>query len=420
MLMRYLSLLIIGLLFNLPGQSQASKQIDWPADIDFLAKELPNKHFNFFSVKDEKEFLDGLEKIKLSCANLTDFEVSIKLQQLISGFGDSHTTVNYMQFVDKNKILPINLNWFSDGLYILHTTHENNEILGHQLLSLNGVLLKTIQDSLSTLITKDNQAMIIKSIPNIIPLVQVLEYFGFVKAQEIELRLKDINGVEKTYFIKMTEMTKQNRMTYKPDSLALCFRNETIFFNEYYQKEDNIYYLQYNKCWSKEIEKQYGNAKQAKKMPSFKEFENRVFQTLNKNPIDKVVFDLRFNSGGSSPQGTDFINKFSKFLVKKPEMKTYVILGRKTYSSAIINAMDFKRIMNVTFIGEETSGKPNHFGEVKSFQLPNSGIKVYYSTKYFERTKQKVSSLIPEVKLSTSFSDYKNGIDPVYEWIKKQ
>lgn len=215
-------------------------------------------------------------------------------------------------------------------------------------------------------------------------------------------------------------MTRQNRKMYKPDSLALCFRNERAFFIDYYQTTDNIYYLQYNRCWSKELELRYGNAQNAEKMPSFKDFEEKVFQTLDKNSIDKIVFDIRFNGGGNSSQGTEFIEKFAKLLEKNKNTKIYVILGRNTFSSAILNAMDFKRMTNAIFIGEETSGKPNHFGEVKSFQLPGSGIRVNYSTKYFKRTDENVSTISPDIKLEPGFSDFVSGIDPAYEWVKKQ
>jgi hypothetical protein len=417
---RNLSLLIIVLLLNLVCNSQTLKQVDWTADIDFLATELPQKHYDFFTVKDKKEFLVGLDKIKLSSPKLTDIEVAIKLQQLIAGFGDSHTAVNYGQLIDKNKMLPLHLYWFSDGLYILHTTQENMEILGHQIVSVNGVPLKTITDSLGTMTTNDNQAIIKNSIPKLLPLVQVLECFGFVKEQEIKLELKDLNGIKKTHILKFAEMTRQNRKTYKPDSLALCYRNERAFFVDYYQAKDNVYYLQYNRCWSKELELQNGNTQNAEKMPSFKEFEERVFQTLANNKVDKLVFDMRFNGGGNSVQGTQFIEKLAKFLENNSKIKLYVVLGRNTFSSAILNAMDFKRLTNAVFVGEETSGKPNHFGEVKNFKLPSSGIRIDYSTKYFKRTDEKVTTISPDIKLEPSFSDFASGIDPVYEWIKNQ
>lgn len=418
--MRIFSLLIIGLILNNLCISQTIKEIDWSSDIDFLAEELPRKHYNFFTVKNKDDFFSSLNKIKLSSKDLKDFEVAIKLQQLIATFGDSHTSVSYSQFINKNKILPLHLYWFNDGLFILHTTQENIEILGHQILSINGVPLKTITDSLSTLITIDNKAILKSSIPKLIPLVQILEYFGFVKGQKIELGLKDLNHKIKTHIISPAEMNRQNRKMYKSDSLALCFINERAYFVDYYQATEKIYYLQYNKCWSKELELQYGNAKNAEKIPSFKEFEEKVLQTLNNKPIDKVVLDIRFNAGGNSTQGSEFIEKLAVYLAKNPEVKVYVILGRNTFSSAILNAMDFKRLTNATFVGEETAGKPNHFGEVRSFQLPKSGVVVNYSTKNFKRTEEDINTISPDITQESSFRDFSKGIDPAFEWIRKQ
>ena len=161
----------------------------------------------------------------------------------------------------------------------------------------------------------------------------------------------------------------------------------------------------------------YGSPARAAMLPSFEEFESRVFETLNREPVEKLLVDIRFNTGGSSPQGTSFVEKLAPYLNKHPETKLYVVLGRNTFSSAIINAMDFKRLTEAVFLGESTSGKPNHFGEVKSLQLPTSGIVVNYSTKYFTRTKEDLKTLEPDVWLEPTFRDYIRGIDPVYEWV---
>lgn len=82
--------------------------------------------------------------------------------------------------------------------------------------------------------------------------------------------------------------------------------------------------------------------------------------------------------------------------------------------------MDFKHLTDAVVIGEETAGKPNHFGEVRSFQLPGSKLTVAYSTKYFQRTDEDVSTITPDVKIEMSFADFTKGVDPVYEWIKAQ
>lgn len=416
--MKSLVFIYIGIIWCVSFNAQTDKRVNWEDDIDFLASELPKRHCDFFTVKDKSFFLSELEKIKQNSTDLSDFEVAVKLQQLVASFGDSHTSLNVWQFVEKDKVLPLHLYWFSDGLYVLHTTPENVEILGHQLLFVNGISLKTITDSLSTLITNDNPSIGKKSLPKIIPFVQVLEYFDFVNEDEVELVVKDLNGVERHHLIRPAEMNRSNRKMVLPDSLALCYRNERAFFVDSYLAAFKVYYLQYNRCWSKELELQHGNSQKAQGMPSFNDYEQKVFHTIVNNPVEKVVFDMRFNGGGNSSQGTEFIKKYTQLLETHPRIKTYVIIGRDTYSSAVLNALDFRRLTNAVFVGEETSGKPNHFGEVRSFQLPSSGMRVGYSTKYFKRTDGDVNSFVPDVILEPDFADFINGNDPAFEWIK--
>jgi hypothetical protein len=417
--MKKLSLLLIGLILLLLGCSQSNKKIDWDSDLDYIAKILPEKHFNLFKIKNKDDYLNGIEKIRNKKGELSDFEIAISIQQLIAGFGDSHTKVKWGQLMDRKQLLPLYLYWFKDGIYILHTTNENKDILGHQLLSINNVEVKEVVDSLSTLITVDNQASIKSAMPKLLTSVQLLKYFGLVKNHKIELKLKNRKGETKLWNIKPAEMNRKNRISFKPDSLALCFKNQGIFFIDYYQKQDGIYYIQYNKCSSRERERMRGR-KDADEKPSINEFTANVLKVLETKPIEKFVFDMRFNTGGGSDQGTKLIEKIAAIQKQKPEMKLYVILGRKTFSSAIINAMDFKRLTDAIFLGEETSGKPNHFGELSNLELPNSGITVLYSTKYFKETDEEMNSLKPDVQLVTSFDDFKQGIDPVYDWIREQ
>jgi hypothetical protein len=92
----------------------------------------------------------------------------------------------------------------------------------------------------------------------------------------------------------------------------------------------------------------------------------------------------------------------------------YVITGRQTFSSAIINTLDFKSKTGATIIGDSTSGKPNHYGEVKSFTLPNSGMIISYSSKFFKLVESDIETIKPDIFKELSFEDYRSGVDPVY------
>lgn len=413
---RSISSVLIGMFFL---ANVFSQQINWKSDLEYIKETLPLKHYNLFFRKSENYFFQEINKIKEESENKTDFTIALDIQRLLATMGDSHTLLDYRPMLDREQILPLQTYWFSDGLIVLHTIKKNRDITGCRIISINGVSVEIIVDSLSRLMTVDNQAILKKDIPNLMNSVQVLRYFNLAKDSKIEFEYKNKNDEIRKVVIKPETINRNNIESFKPDSVAFCYKNQKRLFVENYFNNDKTYYLQYNKCWSQELEMQYGNKQKAVKLPSFKEFEYKVFETLKGEPVEKIIFDLRFNGGGNSRQGTDFITKLSEYLKIHPNVKLYVVLGRNTYSSAILNALDFKRLTNAIFVGEETSGKPNHFGELKTLLLPSSQLKLYYSTKYFEQVADDVNTLIPDVLIESSFENIIKGIDPVFDWIIK-
>lgn len=417
--MKNLILILLSFL-TISCSSQKIQKSNWTTDIEFLKTELPAKHKDFFFKQDKLTFENGLDEIKSQQNELSDFEIAVKLQQLIAKFGDSHTGIEWSKYIQKNKILPIKAVWFKDGIYIIKTTKKNRGILGEKIKGINGIDVSVIVDKLSSLITKDNEAIIHKNIPELLESVQLLEYFNIIKGDKIEFEIETKQGKTENQLVVVEPMNKENILAINLKSIPNYLQNERMYFWSKYIKESGIYYIQYNKCLSKEAEQKYGNPKKAKKLPSFVEFENKVFATIKENKINKLIFDMRFNGGGSSPQGTEFIKKLSEYENVNQKEKLFVIIGTRTFSSAIINTLDFKKYTNATIVGEMTSGKPNHYGQVKFFYLPQSNLQVAYSTKYFNTIETDIGTIKPDIEIETSFSDFINGIDPIFEWVEKQ
>ena len=98
--------------------------------------------------------------------------------------------------------------------------------------------------------------------------------------------------------------------------------------------------------------------------------------------------------------------------------KLFVIIGRRTFSSGIFNAMEMQSQTNAILVGQPTAGRPNHYGEVKILELPNSKIKVQYSTKYHVLVGDSdPETLVPDIKVAFTFADFENGNDPSLEAI---
>lgn len=397
----------------LAAYSQQPERIDWNTDLDYLASELPARHYNLFTVHGKEYLLAGIAAIKAESGHVSDLHTALKARQLIASFGDSHTRVHFEPLLDKDLSLPLGVLWVSDGLYVLRTAPEYKELLGQRITAIGNVPIATVTDSLSTLITVDNRACVKSEVPQFLSSFQILEFFGFTDSGQVELTY----GENKTCILKPSRPDQTAQVTFKPDSVFFARENRNLLFTDHYFPEDKIYYMLYNSCFSRELAA-LRDEERAKSLPSFAAFEERAFQTLETRPVDKLIFDMRYNGGGNSSQGTAFVEKLAAFLKKHRHLKIYVVLGRDTFSSAILNAMDFKRLTKATFIGEETAGKPNHFGEVKNLQLPESKLYVMYSTKYFKRTKKETNTIKPDVPIEMSFSDFTKGIDPVFEWVR--
>jgi len=407
------------LFLSIVAYSQENKPIDWSADLEYLKVELPKNHYKLYHLKDENYFIRGIDNINVGKENATDLDIAIRLQKLIASMGDSHTKTGWEKFMDKGSTLPLQLMWFSDGVFVQGTNMENQSLLGNKIVTINRTPLSTIADSIGTLFTLDNAAVIKNQFPKYLPIIQLLKHFGFARTDTVELLLENRTGEKWTYFLKPSILTKQNRRTFKPDSLALCYKNGRSLFTDSILKADNIYYIQYNQCASREYPPQ-GYAGKPEDLPSFTEFKKKIFDNINKYNFDKVVFDLRFNGGGNSQPGTELVSELATIGKINQKGKLFVIVGEKTFSSAIINAMDFKNMTQAIFVGEETEGKPNHFGDIKIMTLPNSGLKIQYSTKYFKRSNINLNTITPDQITETSFQDFKSGNDPAYEWVRKQ
>jgi hypothetical protein len=86
-------------------------------------------------------------------------------------------------------------------------------------------------------------------------------------------------------------------------------------------------------------------------------------------------------------------------------------------SSSLMNVIELKKSTNAIFVGEPTGGNINHFGELKTFELTNSKIKVTYSTKYWENWAKHNGAFKPDIEISNKLSDFFNAYDKAIETI---
>jgi hypothetical protein len=84
-------------------------------------------------------------------------------------------------------------------------------------------------------------------------------------------------------------------------------------------------------------------------------------------------------------------------------------------------AVDLHDDLHAILVGEPTGNKPNHYGQAAAFELPNSKLKVKYSTKHFHLIRNAdPPSLKPDIFVPYSLVDYLAGRDPVLDAVLRR
>jgi C-terminal processing protease CtpA/Prc len=128
----------------------------------------------------------------------------------------------------------------------------------------------------------------------------------------------------------------------------------------------------------------------------------------------KLVVDLRFNGGGNST----VIRPLVQALKSRRAIKVYTLVGRYTFSSGFMAALDLQKQNGAVLVGEAMGQRPNTYGDIRPLKLPNSGLTAWYCTKYFRLVADSdPPSIQPDVTVVLSASDYFAGRDAVMDYV---
>lgn len=379
----------------------------WRQDLAFLAAELPKRHKNLFFKLTEDQWKQKVKALDTAIPTLTEAGVLAGLLELTASVGDQHTMIG----VSGSKsltVLPLTFHWFSDGVFVIGAAEEYKAAVGCRLGRVGESDAAEACERLSKLYAWDNDSSKRNMAPQFLMIPQFLQAMKVItNADEVSLTLIDAQGKNSTVKIRPVKPNPGLKMVeaFDPSKtpVPVSRKNPELPYWVQYIEKGSLVYLQYN---------QYVDAPGK----PFAEMRSEIERLLEEHKDARLVIDLRRNGGGSSSVLDPFISdlKQNKGLNRKGRL--FVIVGRRTFSSAILNAARLRSETEAVFVGETTGSSPNHYGEVKTFELPNSKLKVAYSTEYFKYLETD-GPIVPDIPAELSFSDYARGIDPALEAI---
>lgn len=380
----------------------------WQQDLAYLATELPKKHKNLFAKVTEGEWKSKVQNLNDRIPSMSEPEILVGLTALVASVRDQHTSIGTLDSTQLTT-LPLSVSWFKDGIFVVAASDTYKNALGCQVTKIGDTDIDKACDAVSTLFAHDNQSAIKQTAPIFLTSPDFLKSAAVIsKTDEVTLTLKDKDGRPVTATVRSVKNGSDHGLASVLDGssapVPIYRKNRSRPYWAEYVDKDNLVYFAYNQCADSPDH-------------PLKQMLAEVDKLLDDHKDARLVIDLRSNGGGNSSLLDPYISALKGNTELNRKGRLFVVTGRRTFSSAILNAASLRTETNAVLVGEPTGASPNHYGEMRSFNLPNSRLNVCYSTKYFAYSDKNADAIVPDIAAEPTFAEFVGGVDPVMEAI---
>ena len=387
----------------------------WREDLAFLRKEMPAHHANLFHDMTPAQFDSALKSIDARLPSLARHQVIVELQKLDALVGDGHSNVGpWRDSVIAFHTLPIALYWFEEGIIVRAADSAHGNLIGAQVVAINGMPIDSVIARIRPLISHDNEMGVRAFTPFFMVMPEILQATGVVPAmQRIPLTIES-GGKRQTVTVSpaglFPMLTGDADRSWVRRAGWLDARDRApaplwlsdptnIYWYKYLPKGRTLY------CQINTI--------QQNPTDSLQVFMARAIAVADSAGADKFVLDLRLNGGGNG----DFNKRIFLPLIKSKydvPGRLYVLTGRRTWSAAQMLVTELEKYTTAVFVGEPTASHGNAFGDSYRIVMPNSRVTVRVSTLWHQYLDSRDKRLMiePAMKAPLTFADYVAGRDP--------
>ena len=376
----------------------------WRQDLQFLAKELPRRHKNAFHATPREAFDRAIADLDAAIPLLQEHEIIVGMTRIVAMVGDAHTAMDEPRTFHR---YPLSLYWFGKELRVTLTTAPYRRALGTRVAQIGELSVDEAAKRISSLIPHENEYWVRYLSALYLPYAEMLHALK-VSPDLKRAKWEFVDDKGERFALEMEAVSREVKndwlSTLNQPPLYRQRQNEPIWFTSL-----------------TEAQTVYVNLRGNPDNETFGRVAGELFKTFDNFPVKRLVVDLRLNRGGD-------LNKVRRFLLPKLKERSafhkpgsvFVIIGRATQSAAMVNAIDFRRELNATLVGEPTGGRPNGYSENDEFRLPNSKLEVSYSTRYYKFQEKDSPAVMPDKLIEPSWDSYPSGRDSVMEWILAQ
>jgi hypothetical protein len=355
------------------GQSLDARQ--WGEDLDVLVRELTRRHAAPETERPIQSFAADVERVRSGLSSMSRDEAALEFARLAASFGDSHTELPLGQAALGFHRYPLGLYFFGADLRVVAVEPAHEQLLGWRLVSIGDQAVAKVLERIKPFIADDfgNPHELSHSAPAFLAIPEVLIGLG-IAARTGPIRYVFDNDDGRRVSASFTPMSF-------PDSAAAMTARVLRADGPLFARERDRWYLAAHVDATDILYLRINRSQDQSKRESLAAFTRRVSVEIKRGGVSRVVIDLRQNTGGNFHKTDPLADAICGLAKNGVVSRVFVILGRHTYSAAIVLAARFKHGCDAQFVGEVPRAVPNRQADVERFRLPNTRLEISYSSR---------------------------------------
>lgn len=371
------------------ASSQAEKNL---RDLAFLRK-LPEVERSFTG-ETRAAFESALDALEARAPELDRASLAMGMAKAVALADNGHTNVMGLVGGRSFNAVPLRLGWFADGLFVVGAAAGQRDLLGAQILAVDGRAPQQLAEALRPY-TGGPSNLARELSPNFLVSPQLLHAAGLAETPDAgEYRVRLRGGAEETRRLAAAPGPDE-RLTrnYWPkrhlspvpapggdpswvhvldaaSPPSYLSRPDGNFWHGYLEN-GAILYVQLNRMADREG-------------TSIEDYLAEVLAEAAGRKIKHAVVDLRFNPGGNYLLPADFTRRLPEIV--PPDGRVFILVGGNTFSAAISTAARLKYFAGprATLVGEAMGDRASFWGEGGTVAMPNSKFAIRYTTGYHD------------------------------------
>lgn len=414
----------------------------WREDLQFAVDTFLARDRSF-SPEARRQFRSAIAELQRTADGKSDDQIIVEFAKAVALAKNAHTRLYLLRNRSELRHYPIRVWWFADGLYVVRATPEYSELLGARILRIAGRNVEQVKQRVAPLFAGNASWRTYMSAYTMTS-PDVLIGLGLIASDgRAEIEFTNRHGKEGKRRLQPLPLRRSDQPTEswwdlcptrpRDDGswlsalsldaahLPLYLQNTERQYWSHYLQKARLFYIQFDRA---------GNAPTGE---SLSEFGKRALTELQSSAVNKIVVDVRFNTGGDLSIGRPFINQLAAF-AKERKIKVYVITGRATFSAGIFHAMQLRQYANAILVGEPIGDVLEIWSEGGNLLTPNSRLSLHYADRLHsyspaERPEFKqylvtdtdlsITNAMPDILVRVSARDYFSGRDPALDAVKR-